>query len=74
MHASVRSAANSVTTGAGEMLLFKSCPKCKGDVELNSDLDGNYAKCLMCGFYRHIPVASRRGETLDQHQDLQKAS
>ena len=74
-HARVwRSAATSVTTGIGKMLLFKSCPKCKGDVELNSDMDGNYAKCLMCGFSRYLPVASRRRETLDQHQDLQKAS
>lgn len=56
------------------MLLFKSCPKCNGDVELNNDMDGDYVKCLMCGFSRYLPVVSRRGETLEQHPDLQKAS
>ena len=41
------------------MLLFKACPKCKGDVELASGMDGDYVKCLMCGFSRYMPEAPK---------------
>jgi hypothetical protein len=32
------------------MLLFNAYLKCKGDVELASGIDGDYVKCLTCGF------------------------
>jgi hypothetical protein len=28
---------------------FKACPKCKGDMYLDSDVYGAYRKCLQCG-------------------------
>ena len=32
------------------MVLFKSCPRCGGDVHINRDFYGEYKECLMCGF------------------------
>ncbi len=32
------------------MLYTKSCPRCTGDVHVNEDSYGVYAKCLQCGF------------------------
>ena len=31
------------------MLLFKSCPKCRGDMHVNRDIYGDYKQCLQCG-------------------------
>ena len=56
------------------MLLFKACPKCKGDVELASGMDGNYVKCLMCGFSRYMPEAPRAKRAADQLAQLPRAS
>ena len=28
---------------------FKACPKCKGDMYLDSDVYGAFRKCLQCG-------------------------
>lgn len=60
------------------MLLLKSCPKCKGDVEVGSGMDGDYVKCLMCGFSRYVPESSnsafRYSEKADQPMELPKAS
>lgn len=38
------------------MLYFKSCPRCKGDIHLDTDSYGTYAKCLQCGFSRDFPA------------------
>jgi ssDNA-binding Zn-finger/Zn-ribbon topoisomerase 1 len=60
------------------MLLFKSCPKCKGDVELGSDMDGDFVKCLMCGLSRYMPeasrAASREPRPAEQAVELPRAS
>ncbi len=60
------------------MLLFKSCPKCNGDVELGSDMDGDFVKCLMCGFSRYMPEASRTASrhvrTAERAIELPRAS
>ncbi len=37
------------------MLYFKSCPRCQGDVNVENDSHGTYAKCLQCGFSRDLP-------------------
>ncbi len=37
------------------MWRFKGCPKCKGDMLVDRDLDGWYGWCLQCG-YRHALV------------------
>ncbi len=34
------------------MLYNKACPRCSGDVKLDRDNYGVYAKCLQCGFNR----------------------
>ena len=36
------------------MLYFKACPKCRGDVEPNSDMYGAYLKCFQCGFNKDL--------------------
>jgi hypothetical protein len=60
------------------MLLLKSCPKCKGDIELGSGMDGDFLKCLMCGFSRYMPEKSnsafRYSEKSDLDTELPKAS
>ena len=40
--------------GAIEMWRFKSCPKCKGDVFLDKDIDGWYERCLQCGYNQDL--------------------
>ena len=31
------------------MLYLKSCPRCKGDMNSNRDMYGEYRECLQCG-------------------------
>jgi DNA-directed RNA polymerase subunit M/transcription elongation factor TFIIS len=32
------------------MWRFKSCPKCEGDLFIDSDMNGWYVQCLQCGY------------------------
>lgn len=32
------------------MLKLKSCPRCKGDVNVDRDWYGDYESCLQCGW------------------------
>lgn len=32
------------------MWKFKSCPKCAGDLFVDSDMNGWYVECLQCGY------------------------
>jgi len=32
------------------MFLFKSCPRCKGDLYSDHDLYGAYLTCVQCGY------------------------
>lgn len=32
------------------MWRFRSCPKCYGDLYVDSDMNGWYAQCLQCGY------------------------
>jgi hypothetical protein len=41
------------------MLYMKACPRCSGDIKLDKDNYGVYAKCLQCGFNRDF--ITRRG-------------
>lgn len=36
------------------MLLFKSCPRCNGDMHTNRDMYGEYKECLNCGHMEDI--------------------
>ncbi len=33
-----------------ELVLFKSCPRCLGDVHVKRDMYGEYKECLQCGY------------------------
>ena len=32
------------------MWLFKSCPRCGGDMYIESDEDGTFKHCMLCSF------------------------
>ena len=33
---------------------LKNCPRCKGDVFIDRDLDGWYAQCLQCSYRQEL--------------------
>jgi hypothetical protein len=37
--------------GGPEVVQFKSCPRCQGDMNINKDMYGEYEECLQCGFF-----------------------
>ena len=39
-------------------LYLKSCPRCKGDMNSNRDMYGEYRLCLQCGNSVDIPRVS----------------
>lgn len=41
------------------MVLFKACPRCKGDITLDRDIYGPYMRCLQCGYLRDLPQEKR---------------
>lgn len=48
---------------AVKMLYNKACPRCSGDIKLDRDNFGVYAKCLQCGFNRDfVTKRAKRGE------------
>lgn len=36
------------------MLHLKACPRCKGDMNTNRDMYGEYRECLQCGYMRDV--------------------
>lgn len=36
------------------MLDLRSCPRCKGDMHIESDMYGKYRQCWQCGFLMDI--------------------
>jgi len=36
---------------------LKSCPRCRGDISIDRELDGWYEQCLQCGYLHGIPSA-----------------
>ncbi len=44
---------------------LKCCPRCQGDVFLDTDLDGWYEKCLQCSYEREL-------KTLDEFKKQQE--
>jgi uncharacterized protein YbaR (Trm112 family) len=36
------------------MWRLKACPKCKGDLFVDRDIDGKFEHCLQCGYVRDI--------------------
>lgn len=39
------------------MMQLKGCPKCRGDLYLAEDIDGEYVQCLQCGYLRDLSPA-----------------
>jgi len=39
------------------MWKLKSCPRCKGDVFVDSDEYGWYEQCLQCSYLSYLPSA-----------------
>ena len=37
------------------MIEFKSCIRCGGDVNVDSDWYGEFKKCLQCGWTKDLP-------------------
>lgn len=33
---------------------FKKCPRCRGDIFIDEDVEGCYEKCLQCGYEREV--------------------
>ena len=46
--------AQTETEGGIEMIMFKACPRCQGDMHQNRDMYGEYRECLMCGYMADI--------------------
>lgn len=46
------------------MIMFKSCPKCQGDLYLAGDSYGKYWDCLQCGHLLYVAET----QTQSSHQ------
>ena len=42
------------------MLYLKSCPRCAGDINADSDMYGMFLKCLQCGFTKDLSPETAR--------------
>jgi hypothetical protein len=54
------------------MILFKSCPRCTGDMQISGDNYGDYKQCLNCGMLKDISKPEFRevvrvATSTDQH-------
>ena len=49
---------------------LKCCPRCQGDVFLDSDLDGWYEKCLQCSYERELKILE---EFTERHETKKPA-
>lgn len=47
------------------MVIFKACPKCRGDMHVNRDFYGDYRECLQCGLMEDI-VSPERARLLEE--------
>lgn len=36
------------------MMILKGCPRCKGDVYLQKDIEGSYLSCMQCGYMKDV--------------------
>ncbi|MDA1256314.1 MAG: hypothetical protein O3C10_00500 [Chloroflexi bacterium] len=41
-------------------LYLKSCPRCRGDIQLDTDQFGLYMECLQCGFLIRSKAEEKR--------------
>ena len=47
-----------------EMIEFKACFRCKGDVKTNQDIYGPYRQCLQCGRMQDVQVVADKREAV----------
>lgn len=47
-------AGRTLRKGEVNMIYFKACPKCRGDIQLQNDGTGDALHCLQCGFERAV--------------------
>ena len=53
------------------MFWLKACPRCRGDIYLESnELEGNELHCMQCGFRRFVTQAATLGEVKNQEQSV----
>lgn len=72
-----------------EMIYFKRCPRCKGDLREGSDTFGSYIACLQCGCYftdaeelallyssssRHMALSTRAASLPNDVEAVKRAS
>ena len=50
--------AGSKVKGSISMWNFKKCPRCRGDIFIDEDIEGDYEKCLQCGYERALEKAT----------------
>lgn len=36
------------------MILFKACPRCRGDLHVSGDIYGDYRQCIQCGYMADV--------------------
>lgn len=47
------------------MVIFKACPRCRGDMHVNRDFYGDYRECLQCGLMEDI-MSPKRARLLEE--------
>ena len=56
------------------MLFLKACRKCRGDIMLDSDIYGEYARCLQCGLLTDLaPIYERTRAEAEPVGELEAA-
>ena len=50
---------------------FKKCPRCRGDIFIDEDIENCYEKCLQCGYERELVKVSgsRKIKDADREPD-----
>jgi DNA-directed RNA polymerase subunit M/transcription elongation factor TFIIS len=57
------------------MWRLKSCPKCEGDLFIDSDANGWYVQCLQCGYLSDLnSMLKAKRETPSKEGKLAKTS
>ena len=51
------------------IIYFKACPRCKGDIKVAGDLYGPYLECLQCGYEIEVKEASRLAKASHQAEE-----
>ena len=43
-----------------EVVYYKACPRCQGDMHKAQDVYGHYKECLQCGYILNIDHESKK--------------